>query len=164
LLRHLEVGVEFELSFANKISNVPDVMVFTGFELFSFKLKKTTQIDVLAMTGNDIFIVELKRFTSRIEGSYSSRTWYGYSGNRRYGVYNPIFQNAEHIRSLQAFFRSRGLGVGDFVWHNFVVVPDSCKILADQKYVMGEGRAFELIYFSNRAPVDEIFSSLFSGG
>lgn len=162
--KNLRVGVEFELSFSNKLASISDILVFMGFELFSFKMKKTTQIDILAITGKDIFVLELKRFSSRIEGGYSDRNWNGYSGERRYGVYNPIFQNGEHVRSLQCFFRSKGLDVCCFEWHNLIVVPDSCVIKCDGKYVVKEGTAFRLIYSCERSPIADVFYNLFSGG
>jgi hypothetical protein len=139
------------------------VLVFSGFELFSYKQKKMTQIDILALTGDNVFVMELKRFTTKIEGAYSERSWYGFSGERKYGIYNPIFQNGEHLRSLQAFFRSKGLRVSDFEWISFVVVPDSCVIKADRKYVVSEGRAFNAIYSCKRFPVRETFYTLFLG-
>ena len=158
----VRAGTQFEFSFAQRLEKIPDLLVVTGFDLYSFKLKKTTQIDVLCWKGTNIFCFELKRFHTRIVGGFSDRIWRGTSGRRTYNIYNPVYQNTEHVRCLQRLFVTKDLKVNDFVWTHAVVVPSSCVIDCDIKYVWSDEKAITKVFESNGFRNEALLSQLWT--
>jgi len=80
----------------------------------------STQIDNILLTDKAIYVIEMKDFAGWIFGSEHNTYWrqtfthykaktsgnnYTKSGVSRYSFYNPIKQNAEHIRVLKKLLR-----------------------------------------------------------
>ena len=64
---------------------------------------KYAQIDVVALTNRGLIVFEVKNYSGWIYGSEQQKYWtqvLAY-GKYKYKLYNPIMQNAEHIRALR---------------------------------------------------------------
>ena len=64
---------------------------------------KSSQIDHIFLHRSGIYVVETKRYSGRIYGSKNDHDWtqvlaYGHTKHK---LYNPIMQNATHIRRLK---------------------------------------------------------------
>lgn len=72
----------------------------------------TAEIDLLYLTRKGIFVIESKNYTGWIYGRedqpewtvsvYAGRDWLGRMKTERHPLYNPIWQNAGHVRALEA--------------------------------------------------------------
>ena len=64
---------------------------------------KYAQIDVVVLTNRGLIVFEVKNYSGWIYGSEQQKYWtqvLAY-GKYKYKLYNPIMQNAEHIRALR---------------------------------------------------------------
>ena len=60
---------------------------------------ETTEIDVLYITRKGVFVIESKNYSGWIFGSEGDRNWtQTLPGGNRQRFYNPVKQNATHIR------------------------------------------------------------------
>lgn len=70
---------------------------------------QTTEIDILMISRSGIFVYESKNYSGWIFGDEKRRYWYQtlYAGRGRRAhketFYNPVMQNAGHIRHLKKF-------------------------------------------------------------
>ena len=72
----------------------------------------TAEIDLLYLTRKGSFVIESKNYTGWIFGRedqpewtvsvYAGRDWLGRMKTERHPLYNPIWQNAGHVRALEA--------------------------------------------------------------
>ena len=72
----------------------------------------TAEIDLLYLTRKGIFVIESKNYTGWIFGRedepewsvsvYAGRSWLGRTKTETHALYNPIWQNAGHVRALEA--------------------------------------------------------------
>lgn len=78
--------------------------------LFNVYLPKdnneTTEIDVLLISAKGLFVFESKNFSGWIFGNEAHKNWTqtlprGRGSSHKSGFYNPIMQNAAHIRHLK---------------------------------------------------------------
>ena len=60
-----------------------------------------TEIDTVLITDKCIFVLETKNYSGWIFGDEKSKHWMQVLYQRRHQFYNPIMQNATHIRYLQ---------------------------------------------------------------
>lgn len=98
--------------------------------LFNIYLPKTnnetTEIDVLLICRKGVFVFESKNFSGWIFGNEAHKNWTqtlprgrGYSSHKE-RFYNPIMQNAGHIRHLKRI-------IGDNIpIHSVIVFSDEC--------------------------------------
>lgn len=63
---------------------------------------KTTQIDHVLIAENGIYIIETKNFKGWITGSEHQQFWTQTNFKRKDKFYNPIWQNAGHIKAVQS--------------------------------------------------------------
>jgi len=131
-------GVTFEFSVKHRLQSLEHIIIISQFPIFSFALRRLTLLDLLVLVNGHVIVLELKGFSSQLEGNYSDRHWTGTSYRRNYQVFNPIIQVKEKTRSLQRGFRERGLKINGFVWDSYIVVPDTCRTLADSSIVKSE--------------------------
>ena len=83
------------------------------------------QIDLIMIDKSGVFVFEAKNYSISICGTYSQRVWDAVGRSRKsVRIENPIDQNITHIRKL----RNICIGAGAPVFHNVIVVPDSCII------------------------------------
>ena len=92
----------------------------------------TAEIDLLYLTRKGIFVIESKNYTGWICGRedqpewtvsvYAGRDWLGRMKTGRHLLYNPIWQNAGHVRALAAL-----VGEQTPLWP-VVVFPGRCQL------------------------------------
>lgn len=61
---------------------------------------KYAQIDVAALTSKGLIVFEVKNYSGWIYGREDQLYWTKVLGRRKYRFYNPIMQNAKHIKAL----------------------------------------------------------------
>ncbi|MCR5153559.1 MAG: NERD domain-containing protein [Lachnospiraceae bacterium] len=64
---------------------------------------ETSEVDVLMLYGSGIYVFESKNYGGRIYGDEKSLKWMQILFGKRSRFYNPIMQNATHIKYLKAF-------------------------------------------------------------
>lgn len=72
--------------------------------------KGTTEIDIIQVTRKGIFVVECKYRTDEVSGSAIEHSWdITRNGKKIAAMYNPIKQNANHIRTLESYLKKEGI-------------------------------------------------------
>lgn len=72
--------------------------------------KGTAEIDIIQVTRKGIFVVECKYRTDEVSGSAIEYSWdVTRSGKKIAAMYNPIKQNANHIRTLESYLKKEGM-------------------------------------------------------
>lgn len=124
-------GSMFENYLAATISkHLPKCKIILNKEVFSHFLDDTTQIDVIIISDNNVYIIEAKNWSSYIKGSYNDKYWKGKGDSQAMSVFNPVNQNAIHIRALiKALYDKGHKSLTHF--KSLVVVPDSCQLLTN---------------------------------
>ena len=89
-----EKGVEFYLSFLDK-----DRYTVLN-DLIYRNDNRSTQIDHVVVSKRGVFVIETKNYKGRIYGSAGKDYWTHVIGWNKYTLYNPMFQNENHIRFL----------------------------------------------------------------
>lgn len=84
----------------------------------------TSEIDLLMIHEKGIFVFESKNYNGRVSGSMDALNWVHIHPNRKkYSFYNPVRQNANHIRAL-----SRYLRIPERRFYSYVVFSDKCRL------------------------------------
>lgn len=74
------------------------------------RTKGTTEIDIIQVTRKGIFVVECKYRTDEVSGSAIEHSWdITRNGKKIATMYNPIKQNANHIRTLESYLKKEGI-------------------------------------------------------
>lgn len=72
--------------------------------------KGTAEIDIVQVTRKGIFVVECKYRTDEVSGSAIEYFWdVTRNGRKIVAMYNPIKQNANHIRTLESYLKKEGI-------------------------------------------------------
>lgn len=127
-------GAAFEVEISNKLAHLKGCTCLSNVRVYSAFLGKMTEIDRLLITPWGLYCIEAKSFNTEISGRFEDTDWSGWSGKYETWIYNPVFQNFEHIRSLNNNLRKMRKKVVKL--DNVVIVPDSCKISSDTNLVM----------------------------
>ena len=70
----------------------------------------TTEIDIVQVTRKGIFVVECKYRTDEVSGSAIEYFWnITRNGKKIATMYNPIKQNANHIKTLESYLKKEGI-------------------------------------------------------
>jgi hypothetical protein len=113
-----------------------------------------TEIDVLLICSGGLFVFESKNFGGWIFGNEAHQNWTqvfpkGYGRSQKEKFYNPILQNAGHIRHLRKLVRE------NIPTHSVVVFSDRCTL----KDVTVETRGVIVTYLSEIASaVDQMWA------
>lgn len=69
----------------------------------------TSQIDLLIVGNKGVYVIEVKTFPdAKIYGDTQKSKWYYYNHGKRYEIYSPLKQNAQHVRYLKTFLKDFG--------------------------------------------------------
>ena len=72
--------------------------------------KGTAEIDIIQVTKKGIFVVECKYRTDEVSGSAIEYFWdITRNGKKIATMYNPIKQNANHIKTLESYLKKEGI-------------------------------------------------------
>ncbi|MBK8621342.1 MAG: NERD domain-containing protein [Saprospiraceae bacterium] len=107
-----------------------------------------SQLDVVAVTEVGIIVFEVKDFSGWIYGSASQHKWtkvLNY-GKEKYRFYNPILQNANHIKELQKHLSH----ISNIPFISVIVFYGNCEIkeidyVPRHTYVAYESRVFNVL-------------------
>ncbi len=93
----------------------------------------TSEIDLLYITEKGIFVIESKNYSGYVFGSEESKNWsvtlyagkdfWGRKKVEKHKFYNPIMQNASHVKQLLAFLHEA------FPIYSIIVFSDRCRLM-----------------------------------
>ena len=84
----------------------------------------STEIDLFLITPKGIFVIENKNYHGMVYGHENSREWKYYLNNKEYIFYNPIMQNAGHIKYLKELLYTRFQVECNY--YNIVIFNECC--------------------------------------
>lgn len=125
-----------------------DFRILPSYKTYSYKLNKYADIDLLLITPVAIYAIETKSFRSHIRGTYNEKMWKGNSFNHITHIYNPVFQNKEHIRSLNTILIRNGFA--RLPIKNVVCIQNCCKNKTDCKEVINESQLLSKVVLDNK--------------
>lgn len=99
-IKPISKGKYFEQCVSNKISQLPDEYIVLN-NLFFENNGHSTQIDHIIASPYGVFVIESKGYKGWITGGENSEYWTQTIFNSKYQFYNPIRQNAGHVRFLR---------------------------------------------------------------
>ena len=67
--------------------------------------ERTSQIDHVVVSTRGIFVIETKSLAGRITGSEHAQYWRQNLSSQSRSIYNPLLQNAAHIRALRRILK-----------------------------------------------------------
>lgn len=83
-----------------------------------------TEIDLLFIDRTGLYVIESKNYSGWIFGNETQQQWTQTMPNKKkYRFYNPIRQNATHIRAIQDF-----LGLPKEAIHSVIVFSERCTL------------------------------------
>lgn len=85
---------------------------------------KMTEIDILLICSKGLFVFENKNYSGWIFGNEAQKYWtQTFSNGRKYSFYNPIMQNAIHIKYLKPL-------IGKNVpLYSIIIFSDACTLI-----------------------------------
>lgn len=88
--------------------------------------EEMTELDLLYIDRTGIYVIESKNYSGRIYGNEAQENWTQTMPNKKkFKFYNPIRQNATHIRAIQHF-----LGLPNEAIHSVIVFSERCQLKA----------------------------------
>ena len=85
-----------------------------------------TELDLIYIDRTGIYVIESKNYSGWIFGNEAHQNWTQTMPNKKkFKFYNPIRQNATHIRALQHF-----LGLPNEALHSVIVFSERCQLKA----------------------------------
>ena len=131
-LNNLMRGYSFESSvYRNMISLLDDDVKFIrNMKIYSYKLRRFTEIDLVVIAPYGIYSIEAKAYRTSLTGKMGDNMWIGKTGKKITRVFNPFIQNNEHIRSLRNSMRNVGIFKPPMI-SNIICVPDTCRASSD---------------------------------
>lgn len=69
----------------------------------SFQIENKTELDMVMISAKGIYVIENKNYSGWIFGDERSQKWCQVLGKKKFFFYNPIQQNRNHIKNLEAF-------------------------------------------------------------
>ena len=98
---------------------------------------KTTQIDHLVVSTQGLFVIETKNYDGWIYGNESDEEWTQVLFKRKHRFYNPLRQNASHIRALKYLLS----GMGQIPFHSVIVFTGESTLKVNENlYNVVKGR------------------------
>lgn len=149
-MRGLMKGTLFEVELTLHFRDTPGVICYPNLRMYSYHLKKSTEVDRILITPWKIYFVEQKSYTNIVRGHLSDDYWMGITGKKLTKFYNPVMQNFEHIRTFknQVF-----CALGKWIEvENYVVVPDTCSVEHETNLVLNMSNFIDRVWRDSIAP------------
>lgn len=96
---------------------------------------RTSQIDHVVVSTRGIFVIETKSHVGRITGGEHSQYWTQRLMMSSRDFYNPLLQNAAHVKALRRLLR----GVDDSLFVSVVVFSRAWRLDIEADDIMGRG-------------------------
>jgi restriction system protein len=90
--------------------------------------RSSTQIDHIVVSPFGVFVIETKNYSGWIFGSAKSKHWTQVLYKKKYRLFNPLWQNAHHVKAVKRF-----LALPDRYIFSVVVFVGSAKIKTKRK-------------------------------
>ena len=90
--------------------------------------KSSTQIDHIVVSPYGVFVIETKNYSGWIFGSAKSKYWTQVLYKKKYRLFNPLWQNAHHVKAVKRF-----LALPDKYVYSVVVFVGSATIKTKRK-------------------------------
>lgn len=122
----------------------------------------TTEMDLVYITTSGVYVIESKNYSGWIYGSYKQKEWMSNIYGRKYRFYNPIWQNNNHIKSLEKVLPNIKL-------NSLIVFSERCqlkKVNVDKKLVIKRNELKDRILMDkenkvlSKEEVDNIYNKL----
>ena len=85
-----------------------------------------TELDLIYIDRTGVYVIESKNYSGWIFGNEAQQNWTQTMPNKKkFKFYNPIRQNATHIRALQYFLR-----LPNEAFHSVIVFSERCQLKA----------------------------------
>lgn len=85
-----------------------------------------TELDLIYIDRTGVYVIESKNYSGWIFGNEAQKNWTQTMPNKKkFKFYNPIRQNATHIRALQYFLR-----LPNEAFHSVIVFSERCQLKA----------------------------------
>jgi hypothetical protein len=116
---------EYLTEYALNHKNIPGRLVtYTNVLVPSTGATSTSEIDILMLHEKGIYLFESKNYSGWIFGSEAQREWtVSYQGGRKECFYNPVKQNATHVKAL-----AKWLGMSADIFHSYIVFSERCEL------------------------------------
>ncbi|MFJ7406496.1 MULTISPECIES: nuclease-related domain-containing protein [unclassified Lysinibacillus] len=83
-----------------------------------------TEVDLVYIDRTGLYVIESKNYSGWIFGNENQSQWtQTMPNNKKFKFYNPIRQNATHIRAIQNF-----LGLPEEALHSVIVFSERCQL------------------------------------
>ncbi len=128
-MKGIFTGGSFEDEVASRLQWLGEGELVKNVFIYSYNLGKYTEIDAIYVTPYKIYCIESKSFRTSLTGNINDSTWIGKSGKYIKRIYNPYFQNIEHVRCIKRRLREFGLYTNRI--ESIIVLRDSCEIVSD---------------------------------
>ena len=107
--------------------------------------KGTVEIDILMICSKGIFVFEVKNYGGWIFGSEKRKMWCqifprGYGRSYRNYFYNPIWQNASHIKHLKSLLKEK------LNYFSVIVFSDDCTF---KQLEISDTATLRVVYYQN---------------
>ena len=93
------VGFAGEYWVRKELDKLPEEYLFLSDVMLRID-GKTTQIDHIVFSKYGIFVIETKQMNTYLTGSENDKYWTVKAGKKKYYMYNPIFQNYGHKKTI----------------------------------------------------------------
>ncbi len=90
--------------------------------------RSSTQIDHIVVSPFGVFVIETKNYSGWIFGSAKSKHWTQVLYKKKYRLFNPLWQNAHHVKAVKRF-----LALPDRYIFSVVVFVGNAKIKTKRK-------------------------------
>ncbi len=116
---------EYLTEYALNHKNIPGRLVtYTNVLVPRTGVTSTSEIDVLMLHEKGIYLFESKNYSGWVFGSEAQREWtVSYQGGRKERFYNPVKQNATHVKTL-----AKWLGMPAGLFHSYIVFSERCEL------------------------------------
>ncbi|MCD8207954.1 MAG: NERD domain-containing protein [Bacteroidales bacterium] len=100
-------GAGFERSVSSKLRRLPEEYCVIDNAVFVSN-GASTQIDHIVVSPYGVFVIETKGYKGWITGGENTQYWTQTIYRNKYRLYNPILQNAGHVRHLRRLLGAVG--------------------------------------------------------
>ena len=94
------VGFAGEYWVRKELEKLPEEYLFLSDVMLRID-GKTTQIDHIVFSKYGIFVIETKQMNTYLTGSENDKYWTVKAGKKKHYMYNPIFQNYGHKKTIE---------------------------------------------------------------
>lgn len=130
---------EYRISEVLEKATFPKKLIFNVY-LPKQKEGETTEVDIIMISTKGIYVVENKNYSGWIFGNEKDKNWCETLKGKKYFFYNPVKQNATHIKYLEKL-----LNIGNEKYNSLITFNSN----ADLKEITTESENVHVIAYNN---------------